>query len=92
VCRINLIGYKTPEQLKAMQALNGLLQAIPSKTGGLIAYVTGQGSPLMLVHTVNAAASAAEVRTVFERMGQHRTVYAIDLPGFGNSERTEVTC
>ena len=72
-----------------MQALNGLLQAIPSKTGGLSAYVTGQGRPLLLVHTVNAAASAAEVRTVFERMGQHRTVYAIDLPGYGKSDRTD---
>jgi pimeloyl-ACP methyl ester carboxylesterase len=51
--------------------------------------VTGQGRPLLLVHTVNASASAAEVRTVFERMGQHRTVYAIDLPGFGTSERSD---
>jgi pimeloyl-ACP methyl ester carboxylesterase len=72
-----------------MQALSGLLQNVPSKTGGLNAYVTGQGRPLLLVHTVNAAASAAEVRTVFERMGQHRTVYAIDLPGFGTSERSD---
>ena len=72
-----------------MQALSGLLHAIPSKTGGLSAYVTGQGRPLLLVHTVNASASAAEVRTVFELMGQHRTVYAIDLPGYGNSERTD---
>jgi pimeloyl-ACP methyl ester carboxylesterase len=72
-----------------MQALNGLLQTIPSKTGGLNAYVTGQGRPLLLVHSVNAAASAAEVRTVFELMGQHRTVFAIDLPGYGHSERTD---
>ena len=72
-----------------MQALSGLLHAIPSKAGGLRAYVTGQGRPLLLVHTVNASASAAEVRTVFERMGRHRTVYAIDLPGYGTSERTE---
>ena len=72
-----------------MQALSGLLQNVPSRTGGLNAYVTGQGRPLLLVHTVNAAASAAEVRTVFERMGQHRTVYAIDLPGFGTSERSD---
>ena len=72
-----------------MQALSGLLHAIPSKSGGLSAYVTGQGRPLLLVHTVNASASAAEVRTVFERMGRHRTVYAIDLPGYGASERTE---
>ena len=72
-----------------MQALSGLLHAIRSKAGGLRAYVTGQGRPLLLVHTVNASASAAEVRTVFERMGRHRTVYAIDLPGYGASERTE---
>ncbi len=72
-----------------MQALSGLLHTIPSKTGGLSAYVAGQGRPLLLVHTVNASASAAEVRTVFERMGQHRTVYAIDLPGYGTSERTD---
>ena len=72
-----------------MQALSGLLHAIPSKTGGLRAYVAGHGRPLLLVHSVNAAASAAEVRTVFERMAQHRTVYAIDLPGYGTSERTE---
>jgi len=72
-----------------MQALSGLLQTIPSKTGGLSAYVTGQGRPLLLVHTENASASAAEVRTVFERMGQHHTVYGIDLPGYGTSERTD---
>lgn len=72
-----------------MQALSGLLHTVPSKTGGLSTYVTGQGKPLLLVHTVNASASAAEVRTVFERMGQHHTVYAIDLPGFGTSERTD---
>jgi len=76
-------------RIHPMQALNGLLQAIPSQTGSLSVYVTGQGRPLLLVHTVNASASAAEVRTVFERMGQHRTVYAIDLPGFGNSERSD---
>ena len=80
---------KKQARFKAMRALSGLLQAIPSKTGGLSAYVTGQGRPLLLVHTVNAAASAAEVRAVFERMGQHRTVYAIDLPGYGNSDRTD---
>ena len=72
-----------------MQAVPGTLLTIPSKTGGLRAYVTGHGRPLLLVHSVNAAASAAEVRPVFERMAPHRTVYAIDLPGYGASERTD---
>jgi pimeloyl-ACP methyl ester carboxylesterase len=41
------------------------------------------------VHTINAAASAAEVRPLFESLSQHRTVYAIDLPGYGLSERAD---
>jgi len=72
-----------------MHALNGLRQVIPSRTGGLSAYVKGQGKPLLLIHTINAAASAAEVRTIFDRMSLHRTVYAIDLPGYGASERSD---
>jgi pimeloyl-ACP methyl ester carboxylesterase len=42
-----------------------------------------------LVHTINASASAAEVRPIFESLSQHRTVYAIDLPGYGFSERSD---
>jgi len=68
-------------------ALKGQLQTIASDTGHLCAYVQGQGRPLILVHTINASASAAEVRPLFESLSQHRTVYAIDLPGFGLSER-----
>jgi pimeloyl-ACP methyl ester carboxylesterase len=70
-------------------ALNGKLCSIPSESGRLHAYVKGHGKPLILVHTVNAAASAAEVRPLFDWMSQHRTVYAIDLPGYGASERSD---
>jgi len=55
--------------------------------GGLICYVAGSGPPLVLVHSVDAAASAAEVRPVFEHCRATHTVFAIDLPGFGFSER-----
>ena len=47
------------------------------------------GAPLLLVHSVNAAASAAEVRPVFEHYRAPRTVFALDLPGFGFSERSD---
>jgi len=70
-------------------ALNGQLQTIASGTGQLCFYVKGQGRPLILVHTINASASAAEVRPIFESLSQHRTVYAIDLPGYGLSERAD---
>lgn len=56
---------------------------------GLVAYVAGQGPPLVLVHSVNAAASAAEVRPVYEHAQKTRTVFAIDLPGYGLSERRD---
>lgn len=50
-------------------------------------YVSGQGEPLLLCHSINAAASAFEMRDPFERLAQDFQVYAIDLLGFGASER-----
>ncbi|RAI35420.1 alpha/beta fold hydrolase [Rhodoplanes serenus] len=47
--------------------------------------------PLLLVHSVNAAASAYEVRPIYEAMRTRRPVYALDLPGFGFSERSPRT-
>jgi pimeloyl-ACP methyl ester carboxylesterase len=58
-----------------------------ARAGRLRAYVAGAGAPLLLVHSVNAAASAYEMRPLFERMQPMRRVYAFDLPGFGLSER-----
>jgi pimeloyl-ACP methyl ester carboxylesterase len=43
--------------------------------------------PIVLVHGVHAAASSFEMRGIFEPLSQRRAVYAIDLPGFGKSER-----
>jgi len=44
--------------------------------------------PLLLVHSVNAAASAYEVRPLYERCSTSRPTYALDLPGFGLSDRS----
>jgi pimeloyl-ACP methyl ester carboxylesterase len=52
----------------------------------------GAGSglpPLLLVHSVNAAGSAAEVAPLFAYYRQQRAVYALDLPGFGFSDRSD---
>ncbi len=51
-------------------------------------YLAGNGPPLLLVHSVNAAASAAEVRPLYAHYQGTRTVFAIDLPGFGLSDRS----
>lgn len=43
---------------------------------------------MLLVHSVNAAASAYEVRPIYERLAPARPTYALDLPGFGLSDRS----
>jgi pimeloyl-ACP methyl ester carboxylesterase len=44
--------------------------------------------PMLLIHSVNAAASAFEMRPLFAHFAQDRAVTALDLPGFGRSERS----
>jgi pimeloyl-ACP methyl ester carboxylesterase len=56
---------------------------------GVCCYVAGSGPPLVLVHSINAASSAAEMRPLFDHYRATRTVFAPDLPGFGQSERTD---
>ncbi len=46
-------------------------------------------APMVLIHSVNAAGSAAEMRPLYDHYGKTRTVYAIDLPGFGASDRSD---
>jgi pimeloyl-ACP methyl ester carboxylesterase len=56
---------------------------------GISCYAAGQGRPLLLIHTVNAAASAAEIAPLYEHYRATRTVFAIDLPGYGFSDRSD---
>ncbi|MBC8146058.1 MAG: alpha/beta fold hydrolase [bacterium] len=50
-----------------------------------IAYTrTGTGPPMLLVHGLPATHTLWE--PLIPKLAQHRTVYAIDLPGFGNSD------
>jgi pimeloyl-ACP methyl ester carboxylesterase len=47
-----------------------------------------KGRPLVLLHSINAAASSYEMRPFFAFYRGERSVYALDLPGFGFSERS----
>jgi pimeloyl-ACP methyl ester carboxylesterase len=44
--------------------------------------------PLLLLHSVNAAGSAYEVKPLYDHYRRNRPVIAPDLPGFGFSERS----
>ena len=70
-------------------ALSGERRYLSRAAGRLGYYVAGSGPPALLVHSINAAASAYEVRPIFERLVATRTVYAPDLPGFGISDRSD---
>lgn len=48
-----------------------------------------EGTPLLLIHSVNAAANSYEVKPLFEHYAQRRPVYSLDLPGFGFSDRRD---
>lgn len=50
---------------------------------------TGSGEPLILVHGVGQ--SLYTFRNMLEELGKHFTVYAIDLPGHGYSDRPTIS-
>ncbi|MBT5489381.1 MAG: alpha/beta hydrolase [Halieaceae bacterium] len=50
-----------------------------------------EGAPLVLLHSINAAPSAMEIRPLFEHYRDKRPVMAPDLPGFGLSDRPAVS-
>ena len=46
------------------------------------------GRPLVLLHSINAAPSAFEMKPLFDHYRSSRPVYALELPGFGFSDRS----
>jgi pimeloyl-ACP methyl ester carboxylesterase len=61
-----------------------------SNASGQLSYYLNRvegGRPLVLIHSINAAASAYEMRPLFLRYHSRRPVFALDLPGFGFSSR-----
>jgi pimeloyl-ACP methyl ester carboxylesterase len=78
--------------MKLDAALRGERFEFQHATAGRIsAYTAGgtKGRPLLLVHSVNAAAAASEVRPLYDHYSATRPVFAIDLPGYGFSERSD---
>jgi len=59
--------------------------------GAINFFVNGDGdqTPLLLIHSLHLYAGLYDTLSVFEAFRTARPVYAIDLPGFGGSEKTD---
>ncbi len=93
--RVSLPGAETPagvHQSRLPEALDAPRRDLRLPGVGRVSYYQagiGSGTPLLLVHSINAAPSAFEMRPLFEHYRGSRPVLAPDLPGFGFSERSD---
>lgn len=81
-----------PDGYTLRPALSGERRALSLPGFGKVVYYAdprGEGRPLVLVHAVNAAASAYEVKPLWDAYAGKRPVYALELPGFGSSDRPD---
>lgn len=78
---------RIPRDVPLPPALEAERKTVDWSAGRFSYYVAGEGPPLVLIHSINAAGSAYDVRPLFEHYRHSRRVYAPDLPGFGFSER-----
>lgn len=58
--------------------------------GEIFYTVYGEGPPLVLLHGIGIGASSFEMRYIAEPLAQHFRVHALDLLGFGRSDRPRV--
>lgn len=75
-------------------ALSGERRALVLPDFGKVVYYAdtrGTGRPLVLLHAINAAGSAYEVKPLWDAYAGKRPVYALEFPGFGSSDRVGVT-
>jgi pimeloyl-ACP methyl ester carboxylesterase len=80
------IAARTPP---LQNALPGTFHRFPGRAGDVAYVVAGSGSPVLLLHGVGAGNSMLEWEKNFEALREHHTVYALDLLGFGRSDRPE---
>lgn len=83
-----------PHELPLPDPVPGTRFDVNGSFGRIAAYTTAPPSrpeavPLLLVHSINAAASAYEILPIYKNYATSRPVYALDLPGYGQSERAE---
>lgn len=80
-----------PTVLEPALAANRAYFALPGF--GRVGYYQdprGTSRPLVLVTSINAAASAYEMKPIYDSYAGARPVYVLEWPGFGSSDRLDV--
>lgn len=78
-------------QLPLPKAIDADQTSFYSKTAGQLSYYADRsagGRPVVFIHSINAAGSSYELKPLFNYYRGNRPLYALDLPGFGFSERS----
>lgn len=75
-------------------ALGGELVRFRGWRAGELAYyaagpVRRGAPPLVLIHSINAASSSYEMKPLYDHYARTRRVLALDLPGYGFSDRSD---
>lgn len=78
-------------QLNLPPAVVGVREETTGRSGRLSYYAHGSGAPMLLLHSINAAASVREVQPAYDHAAKSYRVYAPDLPGYGFSDRSSRT-
>ncbi|RJF69097.1 alpha/beta hydrolase [Deinococcus cavernae] len=87
-------GVPLAGQTMLRPAVNGERRSLSLPGFGQVNYYaspSGTGRPLVLTHSINAAGSAYEMKPLWDAYVGTRPVYALEWPGFGRSERPDVT-
>jgi pimeloyl-ACP methyl ester carboxylesterase len=91
------IGYSAlgvNHRAKLPEMAEGERRTFIGQRAGMLSYYadrTAGGTPLVLIHSINAAGSAYEMKPLYMHYRSKRSVYALDLPGFGFSDRSKRT-
>jgi len=83
-----VIFYRTPPLTSKLPG--GEVRYFPTPEGDVFYKKAGDGPPLLLVHGIGAGCSSYEFRNVFQSLSERYTVYALDLLGFGKSDKPHV--
>lgn len=82
------IFYKTPPLASVLDG--GEVRYFPTPDGDVFYKKFGDGPPLLLIHSIGAGCSSYEFRNVWKSLAEKYTVYALDLIGFGKSDKPDL--